>query len=94
VASVAVLSFTAGFAAEARELPDRPRTQATHLQLDARTPRPDAVGSDAVPEPGCEAARPLVPATASTFTSTDRCPWYWPVLRCNYPGPVLLHPLL
>ena len=86
VATVAILSFTGGYAAEARELPEPPRNQVSHLELDARTLRPDSVRTDAFPQPGCEAPRPLVPASGSTFVSTSQCPWYWPVLRCNYLG--------
>jgi hypothetical protein len=86
VATLAILSFTAGYAAEAKELPDRPTQQAAHLERDVRTLSPDALRTDAFPQPGCQAARPIVPATGSTFVSTNQCPWYWPVLRCNYLG--------
>lgn len=86
VATVAILSFTLGYAAEAKESPELPRGQVTSFEGDARILRLGSAGTERFPEPSCEAPRPLVPATGSTFVSTNQCPWYWPVLRCNYLG--------
>jgi hypothetical protein len=86
VATVAILSFGVGYSAEAKESSDRPRTPATSFESDARAFRLGAARPETFPEPSCDAPRPLVPATGSTFVSTNQCPWYWPVLRCNYLG--------
>jgi hypothetical protein len=78
-------SASRGFAAEARELPDRPgrRPPICSSTRELSRPMPSERRLAAARVRGRPAARP---ATGSTFSSTDQCPWYWPVLRCNYLG--------